>query len=117
MVIVFDKNFDSNISSIISSDIDADILFFQSETNHAWTIDTKSYNIRIGADDVTVAFNDYESMVPYIEQFKALHPMRNPFKDGVNPDPYYDKTPDSTSTIISHTYVNTDIEKTLIQGK
>lgn len=114
MVIVFDKNFDSNISSIISSNIDADILFFQSETNHAWTIDTKSYNIRMGADDVTVAFNNYESMVPYIEQFKALHPMRNPFKNGVNPDPYYDRP--KSGEIVNHSYSLTDIEKDLING-
>ena len=53
-------------------------------------------------------------MVPYIEQFKALHPMRNPFKNGVNPDPYYDRP--KSGEIVNHSYSLTDIEKDLING-
>ena len=114
MVIIFDKDVDSNIDSIESSGIAGNIFYWQSETANGWLIDKDNFKIRIGGDDVNINFGSLESMEIYISQFLALDQGRNPIVDGINNDPHYDLP--KTGTIQSHTYVDTDIEKDLING-
>lgn len=114
MVIIFDKNVDPGITSVISGDVTGDIFYWQSETAHGWLIDQTNFKIRMGADDSTINFENAAAMQPYIDQFVALSAMYNPSVDGVNSDPFYDKP--KTGKIETHTYVDTDIEKDLIEG-
>ncbi len=114
MVIIFDKAIDSNISSVVSGDITGEAFYWQSETSHGWLIDSTNFKIRVGADDTTINFASAEAMTPYIEQFLAPDPGKNPVRDGINTDPFYDLP--KTGTIQSHTYEDTDIEQDLING-
>jgi|SaaInlStandDraft_4_1057021.scaffolds.fasta_scaffold14509_2 hypothetical protein len=115
MVIVFDKSVDSNINTVKSGNVEGSIFYWQSETAHGWLIDEQSFKIRMGADDTTIFFNNKDGMQPYIQQFIALSSMYNPATDGVNEDAFYDKP--ETGDIIAHRYIDTDIEKDLIEGK
>jgi hypothetical protein len=115
MVIVFDKNIDPGIISCVSNDVVGEKLYLQSETHHAWTVDETNFRIRMGADDSTVNFSSKDAMTPYLDQFMALTRRTNPYSDGIRQDPYYDKP--KTGEIVPHTYVHTDIERTLIEGQ
>ena len=115
MIIIFDKNEDPNVLSVTSGDVTGEIFYWHSESGNAWTVDKTTFKIRSGADDATVNFSSAEAMEPYLEQLFALNSLHNPVVDGVNLDGHYDHP--KTGEIVSHTYIDTDIEKDLIDGE
>jgi len=114
MLIIFDKNVDPNILSVISGDVIGEMLVWSTESGNALTVDKTNYHIRSGADDATVHFANAESMEPYLNQVFAINGRHNPIADGVDYDGHYDRP--KTGQIVSHTYIDTDVEQDLIDG-
>jgi len=114
LVIIFDKNKDSGISVIDCGGLTADMFKWDIEGASSHIIDNVNFKIKIGAIDTTVTFSSAEAMLPYIESFDNYNTLVDVFSDGVPTDPFYDKVP--SGNIQSHSYIDTDIEKDLIEG-
>ncbi len=114
MTILFDKNQDSGITTIDCGGMDADVFKWDVEGASSHIMNTTNFKIKIGAIDTTVTFDSLAAMEPYIQSFDSYNLLQDPFNNGVNTDPFYDKIP--SGEIQSHTYVDTDIEKDLING-
>jgi hypothetical protein len=117
MVIVFDKNIDPNITKVETNDEEGTAFYWTFDLSN-WMVNSGvngTYTISMGADGTKITFTNQAAMQPYIAQFKALYPdIHSPYTSVTN-DPHYDRMPPS-GQIVPHTYVNTDIEKDLIEG-
>ena len=114
MVIVFDKVADTNITEVKTGD-QVGTQFYWKYDGSNWMVDETTFTISMGADATKITFNGLSAMTPYVDQFKALNSaLHNPFVDGINDDPHYDKP--NSGEIVPHTYEDTDIEQDLIDG-
>lgn len=115
MIILFDKDIDSNITSILSNDVEC-TRFYWNDTTSNWGVDLTGFHITMGADATVITFNSAEALQPYIDQFLSIDEGISPINDFVpNPD-YVRGDKSSNGQIVPHTYVDTDIEKDLIEG-
>lgn len=111
MIFIFDKDIDPNITEVTSGDVVGDVLYWQSESSHAWVIDRTGFQIRIGADDSSVTFTSLEAMDPYLDQLISLSSVTVPGVDPINEDAFYDK-PDSGEIVeLEEPLQLTDIEQ------
>jgi len=114
MIILFDRAIDANITEIVTNDEISTAFYWRYDLSN-WTVNRTGFTISMGADGTKISFNSLAAMQPYIAQFEALYPDIYSPKNGVKTDPHYDRMPPS-GEIVPHTYVNTDIEKDLING-
>ena len=118
MVLIFDKQKNKNITNIQWNKEDIDIFNWSILNDPSCAVDIVNMRFIVGQTGIEVMFDNLQTLQTYVDQYYFyVQCAFDPSMDGIKSNPKYDKTPDSTSSIISHTYVNTDIEKTLIQGK
>lgn len=117
MTILLDKSIDPNIKDILFTN-DASTYeqyYWNLNENTSIAIDHINFKIAITASNAVISFNSYDTMIPYINQYKLLHPIIDIITNGLYNDPYYDKV--QTGNIIKHEYTNTDIEQDLLKGE
>lgn len=117
MVVVFDTRKNDKITSIKWNSEDITLLNWSVTDDSTCAFDFANKRIIVGQSGIEVLFNDTNAMQAFVDQYYIYIPGAfDPSIDGIKPDPKNDRMPDPTGTIVSHTYTNTDIEKTLIQG-
>lgn len=115
MVINFDKRIDDKIKNIrVNGEDGFEMVNVVTEGSMGWTVDDDTHTITfLGSTDVQITFEDDEQLDLYLQQFiYASGQPYNPYTQGLNNDPHYDKIP--TGEIVPHTYTNTDVEQDLL---
>lgn len=123
MVIKFDKTQNDKIKKIVLysyANKELDEIHWDSETNGGWGIDFQNYNIILSTLNTLIEFEDADSMQPYINQYYKLKQfIVEPAVEGVNENPNYARELGllEDGEIVSHTYEDTDVEKSLQNGE
>jgi hypothetical protein len=115
MIILFNKATNPDILSIEIGTFVADQYYWTTRGGNYWCVDETNNKIICGGETTAISFRTKDSMKPYIDQLLATDPtIVDPAINPINTDPYLDKP--KTGSIVSHTYINTDVEKELVDG-
>ena len=115
MVIVFDKRSTPNLIDIDYDGTSVTTFNWSVTDDSTCAFDYDGFRIIVGATGVQVKFDSAEALEPYYNQYHMyISGAFNPVTDGYKVDPHYDHIP--TGGIQPHSYVNTDVEKDLING-